>query len=319
LSYRCLLGLVAALTACAQDASTVEDPGDAAPPPPSPPREDLGPVGTSDAFDVLTWNLEGFPKRGTKTLEQAARVLAAIQPDVVAVQEVVDGHALFDLAASMPGWEADVAAFFDPSGAYNPPVGMLWNTATVEVHDRYLLFEDDDHLAFPRAPLVLELTWRGVDFVVVNVHLKAMGDDIIQLGDPSDEEVRRLRACERLEAHLREHLPDARVVVVGDFNDKIEEPPVSNVFAAFLDRPGLYLFADMPIAVNPAAARSYPLYASHIDHVLITNELFPSYLRAKSFTRTVAVDRSLMSNWGEYELLLSDHRPVLLHLDGGED
>jgi hypothetical protein len=75
----------------------------------------------------------------------------------------------------------------------------------------------------------------------------------------------------------------------------------------------------MPIAVNPAAVRSYPLYASHIDHVIITNELFPSYLRAKSFTRTVAVDRSLMSNWGEYELLLSDHRPVLLHLDAGED
>ena len=35
-------------------------------------------------------------------------------------QEIVDASALFEVADAMPGWKADVASFFDPSGPYNP-------------------------------------------------------------------------------------------------------------------------------------------------------------------------------------------------------
>lgn len=321
MSYPCpalVLALtVVMLAGCIQDTDVVEEPGDGGwVAPPLAPREDLGPVGSPEAFDVLTWNLENFPKRGVATLEAAAKVLDAIQPDVVAVQEVVNGEALFDLADSMPGWQADVAAFFDPTGPYNPPVGMLWNSATVDVQERYLLFEDD-YEAFPRSPLVFEVLWRGVAFVIINVHLKAMGDDFINHGNPWDEEVRRLRACERLDEYLQENLRGRRVIVLGDFNDRLEEPPSTNVFMPFFDRPGAYLFADMPIAANPTRATvSYPKYGSHIDHILITDALFPSYFRGSSYTRTVAVDRSLMNSWFDYETELSDHRPVLIHLAG---
>lgn len=299
---------------CAQDASSVDEPGTSQPPPP-PVAEGLGAVGTEDALDVMTWNLEQFPVQGTATVAAAAKAIQLIKPDVVAVQEVVDGNALFDLADAMPGWEADVAAFFDPNGPYNPPVGMLYDTASIEVNNRYLLFEDD-YLAFPRQPLVLEVTWHGVPLVIINVHLKALGDDWIDWSNPWDEEVRRARACERLEQYIYENLVDRRVIVLGDFNDRLQEPPATNIFSEFFAWPGYYLFADMPTAVQTSGATySYPKSGSHIDHVLITDELFPAYFREGSFARAVAVERSLEEGWYEYEATLSDHRPVLLHLD----
>ena len=84
----------------------------------------------------------------------------------------------------------------------------------------------------------------------------------------------------------------------------------------FFAWPGYYLFADMPTAVqSDEAIVSYPKSGSHIDHVLITDELFVSYFRGTSFARAVAVDRSFEEGWSRYEYTLSDHRPVFLHLD----
>lgn len=310
-----LVGFIA-VAGCAQNASSVDEPGTSSEPVP-PTALGLGPVGTEDALDVMTWNLEQFPVQGTSTVAAAAEAILLIKPDVVAVQEVTDGNALFDLADAMPGWEADVAAFFDPNGPYNPPVGMLYDTATIEVNNRFLLFEDD-YLAFPRSPLVLEVTWRGVPLVIINVHLKALGDDRIDWSDPWDEEVRRARACERLEQYIYEELPDRRVIVLGDFNDRLQEPPATNVFSEFFAWPGYYLFADMPTAVQTSGGMySYPKSGSHIDHVLITDELFMAYFREASFARALPVERTLENGWYQYEATLSDHRPVLLHLDMG--
>ena len=158
--------------------------------------------------------------------------------------------------------------------------------------------------------------WRDVPVVIINVHLKALGDDKIDWSDPWDDEVRRARACERLEQYLYENLDDRRVVVLGDFNDRLEEPPATNVFNELFAWPGSYLFADMPTALQSSGATySYPKSGSHIDHVLITDELFPAYFRAKSFARAIAVERTMDKGWYEYEATLSDHRPVLLHLD----
>ena len=316
------LALAVGLVACTSDSTDFETLLDASAPdtrlPDDPFERGLGAVGSQDAFDVMTWNLREFPKRGSITLKAVANVISAVQPDIVAVQEVNDGHALFDLAASMPGWEADVQEFYKPDGYYNPPVGMLWNSATVQIRQRSVIL-DGDYLAFPRPPLLLEITWQGIDFVVISVHLKALGDNQIDYDDPWDEEMRRIAACEQLEEFISTYYPNSRVVVAGDFNDEIAEPISTNVFMAFLDKPDQYLFADMPIAMRQESVPSYPSWASHIDHILITNELFSSYNRPDSFTRTIAVDTYFMNSLAEYQDNVSDHRPVFMHLDVDKD
>ena len=64
------------------------------------------------------------------------------------------------------------------------------------------------------------------------------------------------------------------MIVLGDLNDQIAEP-MTIMFSLALHKPEEYYFADMPIALSPTYSTvSYPISLSHIDHILITNELF---------------------------------------------
>jgi endonuclease/exonuclease/phosphatase family metal-dependent hydrolase len=309
--------LLSLTTGCAADASSMDEPIDAGTPDVASAQQ-LDFKGSEAAFDVMTWNLEQFPKMGDGTIAKASEVIAMLAPDVVGVQEVVDADSLRRLADAMPGWEAIVAwesSANETQQNYNPPVGALFDTSAVTLNDHYLLYEGLT-LPFPRSPLVLEITWREVPLVIVVVHLKALGDGVLDTTDPLDEEVRRRDACDLLDLYLREHLDDERVIVMGDFNDRIEEPRATNVFWSLLERPERYLFADMPLALEPTdTGLSYPNSGSHIDHILLTNELVVAYLRGTTIIRTAAVDRVLPGGWYEYETTLSDHRPVFLSLD----
>lgn len=308
------------LTECVSDSIVYDKPVpriDASPDSPQPKDPtNLGPVGTDDAFDIMTWNLRRFPCAGDATVNELAEIIPKLKPDMIAVQEIADADSLERLANMLPGWKSDVATFFDPSGSYNPPVGMLWDSSTVSVARRYLLFEDD-YQAFPRSPLVFEIKWKDDTFVVINIHNKALGDDYIDWSNEYDEEMRRVRASQRLDVYLQENLQEKQVIVLGDFNDQLEEPRETNVFLAFLDRADAYLFTDMHIAQNPTSDTvSYPIdpYVSHIDHIMITKPLIDRFNTTDSFTRTVATDLIFFDSLSAYQNLISDHRPLLMHL-----
>lgn len=165
---------------------------------------------------------------------------------------------------------------------------------------------------------MFEVTWKNESFVVINVHYKAMGDDYIDKTDPYDEEMRRLEASQLLEMALQDDYDGKQTILLGDFNDRLEEPRETNVFLPFLDRPELYLFTDMPIAQNPTDETvSYTKSPKgHLDHILITSELFDAYEHEEAFTRTVPVDRLFFSSLSKYQKTISDHRPVFLHIPG---
>ena len=77
-----------------------------------------------------------------------------------------------------------------------------------------------------------------------------------------------------------------------------------------------YLFADYSMAEenNPWQYWSFPTYPSHIDHVLISNELFDEYESSTSMCSTILIDDFLFNSWTNYDQYLSDHRPVGLSL-----
>jgi len=102
-------------------------------------------------------------------------------------------------------------------------------------------------------------------------------------------------------------------------NDQIAEPREYNVFLSFLDKPEEYKFADMDIALRPTYNNvSYPTYLSHIDHILITNELFDAFDAPDAVCRVIRADE-YMGTWQHYAALVSDHRPlgVRLYLNYG--
>ena len=59
---------------------------------------------------------------------------------------------------------------------------------------------------------------------------------------------------------------------------------------------------------------SFPKYPSHLDHILITNELFDDYESPLSLVETFQIEKSMNGGWPKYEQYISDHRPVGLRI-----
>ena len=51
--------------------------------------------GSDDAFDIVTWNIEWFPKNGTVTVDYVSEIIKALDADILAIQEV-DNIQLFE-------------------------------------------------------------------------------------------------------------------------------------------------------------------------------------------------------------------------------
>lgn len=97
-------------------------------------------------------------------------------------------------------------------------------------------------------------------------------------------------------------------------NDLITDQPNTNVFQAILNDPSNYSFADSSIAVGPSSNWSYPTWPSHLDHIIITNELFYETQNNGSYVQTLKLESEFASGWSTYDAFVSDHRPVAMKI-----
>lgn len=276
--------------------------------------------GTPGDFDLVTWNIENFTnEQDADPAERIRHVIDAVRAldaDVVALQEITSNLSFQRVLEGLPGWDGFRADQYWGS----QQLAYLWDTATVTVvASPYHIYGGDSN-SFPRRPLVLECEFGGRSLILVDNHLKCCGDGHIAAdpdfdgdGDVDDEETRRLNACILLERWIREEHPDDAVILMGDLNDRLTDPRADNVFNVFLDAPGDYVFADMALALGPSSGWSYG-YGSHIDHILLTDELFADFARSGTEVITFPMDQYLATGWSGYETNLSDHLPVGLKL-----
>lgn len=262
--------------------------------------------GTDSTLDIISWNIKLFPE-GTN-LDALAQMIPAMKADVIAFQEIMDYNAFMELAASIPNYSAFV---YQATADYR--LAYMYDTRTVTVNDQYTIYNGESN-PFPRPPYVMEISWQNQNYTIINNHLKAYGDNYIDETDTWDDEFRRRLACQKLDTYISENMATEKVIVLGDMNDQIAEPREYNVFLSFLDKPDEYLFGDMPIAQAPNYNNvSYPGSVSHIDHILISNELFDSFSGGGSYCQTIKAENWL-GNWNTYSSTISDHRPVGIRL-----
>jgi len=257
----------------------------------------------NDDLEIVTFNLEQFPKAGN-TIMHTAELLQHLNADVVAVQEISGEGALVELANQMTGWEA---VFTIAPTSYGQSLGYLVKATEMEVLDDFTQawFEEEPY-NFPRTPFVIKVRHResGMETLLVNLHLKASGDP----EEEAENVGRRRRASIKLQEYLDTNYPDDFVIVLGDFNDEInEEQTIDDVFSNFTEAADAYRFVDATIADGGEEFWSYPLWPSHIDHILITDEWF-NYWES---TTTIRPDQC----FEDYEDFISDHRPVVAIFD----
>ena len=256
-------------------------------------------IGTDSTFDIITWNIENFPKQNS-TVDYLLELIPIFDADIIALQEIESATDFQNLINSLNNYNGIVTN----SASYNINLALLYST-DLEIDSTYEIFTDD-WWSFPRPPLVVHVIWNGQDIYIINNHFKCCGD--------TEDEARRNSASENLEDYVNEYLSGKNVIILGDLNDELNEDPGNNVFQNFINDASNFKFTDMDIAYSSSSNWSYPSWPSHLDHILITNELFDEFDNEGSSVQTIRLEEYFDNGWIDYEKYISDHRPVGLSL-----
>ena len=244
---------------------------------------------SDDVLDIATWNLEQFPLTSS-TIELVRDAVLAMDADVMAIQEISSTSAFNTLSSQLPDWDG---VYENVNGGIE--LGFLIKKSAIISYSTTRKIFSGQTSPFPREPVLIDLEHtNGVKVTLVNLHLKCCNDG----------ETRRNKASQLLKSELDSD-PSTAYVVLGDFNDDINSgSPFSNFIAD-----DEYLFADWMIAKSENQSEwSYPSWPSHIDHILVTSELFDMI----TYTQTIKLSECING----YADKVSDHRPVMIGLQG---
>ena len=271
--------------------------------------EDLS-FGEENSLDIATWNIEWFPKNGQTTVEYVTEIIEQLDLDILAIQELDDTEMFDQMLDALPAYTGYYESDWFAGLAY------IYKTEVVEINDIYEIYTTSPYWsAFPRSPMVMDMNFMGENYFLINNHFKCCGDGILDFNNESDEEKRRYDAANLLKEYIDSYLSDKNVIVLGDLNDDIAEASQNNVFQMILNDTENYLFVDFEIANGSSSDWSFPSWPSHLDHILITNELFDEL--DNSDIQTIKIDEYLDGGWNEYDQNISDHRPVAIKFDFG--
>ena len=259
-------------------------------------------LGTESTLDIITWNIENFPKQNAVTIDYLVKLINSMNVDIIALQEIESETDFKILINSLENYDGIITN----SASFNINLALLYSVK-LEVESTYEIFTDD-WWSFPRSPLVTHIIWNEQDIYIINNHFKANENDSIE------DEARRKSASENLEDYVNEYLYGENVIILGDLNDELNEGASENVFQNFINDSTHYKFVDIDIAYGYSSNWSYPSWPSHLDHILITDELFDEFENEGSSVQTIRLEEYFDGGWNDYEKYISDHRPVGLGL-----
>jgi len=254
-------------------------------------------IGQDNTLDIMTWNIEHFPKNNLTNL-YVKQIIDSLNIDIIGLQEIESTSYFNDLLDSLgDNW---VAYRADTNSSWGE-LSYLINTDEINIlQSPYTILHQYESDFAWRLPYVLKILYNNVECTLINIHYKCC--------DGSEE--RRLQSSIALDQYISSYLSNDKVILLGDFNDLLIDNP--NVFEPFLSEPDEYYFVDYYIAEDPSMIPywSFPSWPSHLDHILITNELFDYIVD----TQTVLIDWSLIGGLNAYDTYVSDHRPVIVKI-----
>jgi endonuclease/exonuclease/phosphatase family metal-dependent hydrolase len=264
--------------------------------------------GTDSTLDIITWNVENFPKNGIFTKDTVQKIIEALDADIIGFQEISDTNSFKEIINSIPEYDYYIRSYWYAGLAY------IYKIETIVLTEAYEIYHTAPYWnAFPRSPLVLEFNFEGENFIIINNHLKCCGDGELEIDNDDDEEFRRLEAVNLLKAYVNANHPDNKVIILGDLNDVLNDPEDHNVFIPFLESDDFF-FANQDIALGPSDNWSFPNWPSHLDHIVLSNEILVDFEDPGTHVETIKIDEFMVDGWSSYDYYVSDHRPVGISL-----
>ena len=262
----------------------------------------IPPLGKTNGLDVITWNMERFPLAGDTTLKVVSEIIRDLNVDIIGIQEVQAIGEFAEMMSWLPEYDfilSQQSSFMDQAIIYRKDVLIVLNQQEP--------FAFDDYFFAGRPPLVVDFLYRcgetEMEITIVNFHLKCCGDGLY----------RRQQSMKQLHTFLRDRidLGLTNIIVIGDWNDQIQDEGIYQSFRPFVNDKNHFRFVTDLIVDDPNQ-QSYPTWPSFLDHILIAESFFDSF-KSNGVIRSVNIDEWI-GGWEVYESTISDHRPILLHL-----
>ncbi|MCR6719962.1 MAG: Ig-like domain-containing protein [Chitinophagaceae bacterium] len=283
-------------------------------------------------LEVVNWNIEWFGSPGNGPVNDAQQeqnvrtILQNINADVYALVEIVDEARLASVVSQMPGYAYVISDFGSHTNPYSsssstlgeaqklafiyktsvlsditadPLLSIGINSPEDAASANYNYWSSGRYPYMLTANVSLNCATTRVRFVLV--HAKANTSPTATSYD------RRKNGADALYAKLNADYPDDRIIILGDFNDDLDQSITAGFTTTSWDSfvNDTENFSAITLPLSLAGKKSTVAYNDIIDHVVISNELVPYYMPG---TATVLNDvTSLVSNYGNST---SDHYPV---------
>jgi endonuclease/exonuclease/phosphatase family metal-dependent hydrolase len=289
-------------------------------------------VFAAGTFRVATYNVENYLDQPTesrhfvKSAEAKAKIresIRALNPDVLALEEMGTTNALLELRASLKADGLDFPFWEQVQGAdTNIHIAVLSRLPIVarypHTNDLFLLDGRQFRVERGFAEVDIEAA-TNFTFTLIVAHLKSR-----RPVPQADEAEERLGEAQILRGIVDDHFkadPDARLVVLGDFNDVKDSDSIKTIIGR-----GKFKLTDTRPAErngdNAPAENSYfdprnvawteyygkeDVY-TRMDYILLSPALARDWTKTETYIATIP-------NWGTG----SDHRPIVAAFKTGDN
>ena len=251
-----------------------------------------------NGIEVVTWNIEFFPKQAQRTIDSVYNIITSLNADIYCLQEIHNINSFKNLAEDLIEYDYVISEDTDYLNLV-----VLYKKNNFVVRSQTSLFIDSMYEFASRPPLRLEMTYTGenpIDFTLINMHLKCCNDGF----------TRRVQSSEILYEYLKNSVQLGYVnhIIVGDWNDDISDSFSQNSFNIFLEDQDTFKFVTYENAHSSSNTYdSFPGFGngSFIDHIMISSDLFEEFENGD--VQTLRLGDYISG----YDEIISDHRPVV--------
>ena len=251
-----------------------------------------------NGIEIVTWNIENFPKLGSRTIDSVYNVITSLNADVYCLQEISNRNSFQELTDRLIDYDYVIS---DDTDYLN--LALLYKKNDFIIRSKSSLFTENMYEFAYRPPLRVEMTYAGenpIDFTLINMHMKCCDNGY----------ARRVSSAQILYDYLKSSIESGILnhIVVGDWNDDISDNYNQNSFNIFLEDQDNFKYVTYNLAHSSSNVYdSFPGYGSgsFIDHIMISSDLFEEYEGGD--VQTIRLGDYLAG----YDEIISDHRPVV--------
>ncbi|UGU14946.1 endonuclease [Sinomicrobium kalidii] len=303
-----------------------------------PEGDDLN-IPRDQTLDVATWNIEWFgdesnsPAAGDPDSDMIQKdsvktIIAAMDADVIAVEEISDDALFAQMVSEMDGYDyvlSDHTSYPNSPGV-KQKVGFIYKTSTVvpvatkpllaSIHPYYNGGDDSALTDYPNDPTRFFASGRLPFLMTADVTIDGSTEQISFIAlharanssnDPQSRYDMRKYDVEVLKDSLDAMYADANLFVLGDYNDDVDETVADNVnttitsYEAYMNDGINYNVVSS--SLSDEDFRSYVFRENMIDHIMVSNELNDNFIEGSARVGYEHYD-------SDYTYTASDHFPV---------